>query len=294
MVSAIHRFTTLGRVIDLRYRSNRAISFVAIIAGAAGFFAIGPGDQAPGLASAFALGGGAVLAWALGRELDPDEPASALVASLLAIAVVFWLGPGQLLVLFGLVAIARILLRSVGPPPTLFDLVVLVGLGAVLGTRPGGWPVALVLAFAVARDRTLPGEPARFGRVAALLLAALSTGLAVVSGVGEWAAPTGAEWAVALAGIVAGLMIKPVQPMSPTDLGGMVLLGRRLSSARRITLAALVLAIVLAGSAGLAAVGGGFATFAAVFLVQRRIVPVGAGPETPETPGGQPEWAGDA
>jgi hypothetical protein len=96
-----------------------------------------------------------------------------------------------------------------------------------------------------------------------------------------------------VAGIVAGVLIKPIQPLSPTDAGGMVLVGRRLASARRVTVAALVAAVVLAGAEGVVAVGGAFAVLVAVFAVQRRILPLGTGPETLSRVGQQPKWVSD-
>ncbi len=293
------RVTILVRSIDLRYRSNRAIMFVAAVAGALGLFVVGSGPLEPGWRSAFLLAGATILTWALGRELDPDEPASALVGAVMAIGVTAFIGPVELMVFFGLVAIARVLLRSVGPPPTLLDMAALAVLGVFLGARPGGWPVALVLAFAVARDRTLPGEPARLSRLTALVIAAGSTGVAitaggVTAGVGVWVGPTSLEWAVVIFGLIAGALIKPIQPLSPTDVGGIVLLGKRLASARRVTLTALLLTVVFAGGGGVAAIGGAFAALVAIFAVQRRILPLGTGPETLSGIAQPPEWASDA
>lgn len=271
----LHRLTTLARVVDLRYRSNRAILFVTLVVAAAGWIGFGALDG--GFADALALGGASFLAWAIGRELDPDEPASALVAALGATGVVILLGASELWVLAGILVIARLLLRSVGPPPTLLDLAALLGLGVVLGTRPGGWPVGLVLAFAIARDRTLPGDPARLSRLTALLVASASTGVAIASGVGAWRTPSVGEWALAGLGIVAGMLIRPVQPLSPTDVGGLVLIGRRLASARRVTLVALMAVVLLAGGSGIVAAGGAYASVVAVAAVQWRLVPVGGG-----------------
>ena len=287
------RLTIIVRSIDLRYRSNRAIAFVALVAGVLGLFGVGPDTLEPGWRSAVGLGAAAILTWALGRELDPDEPISALVGAVVAIGITAMLGPVELMVFFGLVATARILLRSVGPPPTILDMAALGVLGILLGSRPGGWPIALTLAFAVARDRTLPGEPGRFGRLTALVIAAGSTGMAVTSGVGIWISPTGLEWGIVIAGLVAGSLIKPIQPLSPTDVGGMVLLGRRLASARRITMAALVLTVAFSGAAGVVAVGAAYGVLVAVFAVQRRILPLGRGPETLGRVDQQPKWAGD-
>lgn len=277
MLALVHRLTTLVRFVDLRYRSNRSVLAVSLAGGLVGYFVLAPDGQAPGASSAIAFAGAAFLSWAMGRELDPDEPASALVGALLALGVTAILGAPDLVVLLGVLAVARFLLRSVGPPPTVLDMMAIAALGVFLGSRPGGWPVALVLAFAVARDRTLPGEPGPFGRMVALIVAAGSTGLAIAAGVGFWVRPSGVEWGVAIAGLVAGALMRPTQPLSPTDVGGMVLIGRRLASARRLTMAALLLTIAFSGASGIVAAGGGYAALFAVFVVQRQILPVGSG-----------------
>lgn len=281
MVAQLHRLTTLVRVIDFRFRSNRSIVAVVGLAAVIGVVAA-PDGMVTGRQSAIVLAGTGFVAWALTRELDPDEPAAGLVAALVAVGLSLVIGAGDLVVLVGVLLTARLLLRSVGPPPTILDMAGLGVLGVYLGVRPGGWPVALMMAFAVARDRTLPGAVGPLGRLVALVIAAGATGFAITAGIGFWVRPSGLQWSVAIVGVVAGMLIRPIQPSSPTDAGGMVLLGSRLASARRITIGAAALAVVLSGSVGLVAVWPVYAVFVSIFLVQRRILPVGAGPEITE------------
>lgn len=275
MWKQIYRYSSLARSIDLRYHSNRSILIVAALMAVLGLVGFGPADGAGGLGGAVAMGGAAFGAWALGRELDPDQPASALVGALAAGGLTMWLGAPALLVLAAVAVMARLLLRSVGPAPTWLDVTAVAILGIATGARPGGWPVALVLAFALARDRQLPGEAMPLGRSAAVMVAGGATGVAVATGVGEWMMPSAAEWVVLGAAVAAGAMTKIEPPFSASDAGGAVLSRARLASARRLTLGAVALAGLLGGAAGIRAVAAAAAAILAVFVVQRRIVPVG-------------------
>ncbi len=71
----LQRFTSLDRAIDLRYASNWYALLITIAAGALmGFL-----GSSVGLIGSSA--GWVFLTWALGRELDPDKPITAAIAS---------------------------------------------------------------------------------------------------------------------------------------------------------------------------------------------------------------------
>ena len=71
----LQSFTSLDRAIDLRYGSNWYALLIAIAAGVLmGFL-----GASVGLIGSSA--GWVFLTWALGRELDPDKPATAAIAS---------------------------------------------------------------------------------------------------------------------------------------------------------------------------------------------------------------------
>ncbi len=79
--------------------------------------------------------------------------------------------------------------------------------------------------------------------------------------------------AAAGAGTIAGVMARPYLPISRADLTGGVLQPRRLQSARRSTLATLLLAAVVAGDPGIAQLAAGWASLVAIAAVDYRIVP---------------------
>ena len=271
----MHHFTHLGRPIDLRHASNRQAVAVTLAAGGIALAAdvANSGFTSEGWRASIAAAGGAFLAWALGRELDPDVPLTALVAALLSVGTTLLIGSPGLLLMAGILFTARILLRPTGHPPRLLDSLGLLALGTFLGTRSGGWGVALVLAFAVARDRLLPGAPTRLARTVAALIAAGATGLAIRAGVGTWVAPSLGAWTIAGIGLITGATTPPRPDLtSRADLSKAPLDPRRLASTRRVTLAGLACVAILGGQPGIVGVAPAWATMVAVALVHREIV----------------------
>lgn len=151
----------MGRSLDLSDTGNRAIvslTGAAALAGAAWQIAQG----APlGAAALWGVQTGLAvfLAWALGRELDPDHPKSALAAAALTLLpLVFWPLP-NLLSLMWLLLWVRALNRTVGPAPTGWDGAALLGLTAWVAWTVH-WAAALLAALAAYRDYVLSGRPA--------------------------------------------------------------------------------------------------------------------------------------
>ncbi len=275
----MHHFTALGRPIDLRYASNRQAVGLTVLAAAIGA-AAALGRQVPTAeigSAALAAGVGAFLAWALGRELDPDAPVTAFMAGLASIATSLWLGSPALVLMVGVLFIGRVLLRPTGHPLRLLDLAGLLGLGVYLGSRPGGWGLAMVLAFSLARDRQLPGEPARFGRSVAALIAGGATAVAALTGQAGWTPPTPGAWTVLGIGLIAAAST-PLRPSlsSLADITKKPLDPRRLASARRLTLVGL-LAAALVGQPGIVGVAPGWVAMLSLALVHRGVVPGGQG-----------------
>ncbi len=276
----MHHITALGRPIDLRHASNRQAVGLAIVAAvlAAAVALDGQGFTAEIGSAALAAGAGTFLAWALGRELDPDAPVTAFVAGLATIATTLWLGSPNLLMMAGILFIGRVLLRPTGHPPRLLDLAGLLGLGVFLGTRPGGWGIALVLAFALARDRQLPGEHARFARLVAALIAGGATAAAVSTGLDVWSPPTQGAWALLVVGFVAAMSTRSRPSLSSlADTTREPLDPRRLASARRVVLVGLLAAAAVAGQPGIVGVAPAWMTMVSLALVHRGVIPDSAG-----------------
>ena len=94
----MHRITTIGRPIDLRYPTNRAIALLTLAVTAGGALARLLGGEPVGAGASWGLSAGLTLflGWALGRELDPAHDLSAFVGAGLALAGVLAWGPGGL------------------------------------------------------------------------------------------------------------------------------------------------------------------------------------------------------
>jgi hypothetical protein len=109
--------------------------------------------------------------WALGRELDPDRQGAAFLTLSLSL-VVLWLEPrASLLLLFTVLALVRLLNRTVGIPPTLFDLGGVTVLALWCATALGNPWIAALAAFALGVDALL--DPGRRGAWVAAGVAAL-------------------------------------------------------------------------------------------------------------------------
>ena len=267
----MRHISTLARPVDPRYRSNIWALGIALLVALS---LVGTRQE---LTGSLAFGGflGALLTWALTRELDPDRPISALIAAGLSAPVMIWLGTPDLLILGALMIAARVLGRTTGLPPTALDLLGVTAMGGALGLREGGWLIALGLAFAIVRDRTLPGSPPRWARLSGLLIASIATGFSL-QGFGFLIAPTVQAWLFVLFGVIAALSGRLYDPQSQADLTKELLLRRRITSGRRIVATTSLFAIALSGMPAITATAGVWLSFAAIFLVSVGIVPAGS------------------
>ncbi len=271
----------LARPIDPRYRSNVQIIGIAFLAGA--IFTVrflGEAGFGGAILDGLLAGGAVFLAWAIGREIDPDEPNAALVGAMAAIPIVWLLGTPSLLIVATVLMAGRVLLRPSGHPPSVIDLLGLTGLGIFAARSEVGWVVALVLAFAIARDGGLGGGAARGARWAAAVIAAGATGVAIRSAEPGWVAPDTTGWVVLGLGIVSAILAVPYHPESTADLTGERLSGRRKQAARRTLSVAGVLSLAVGGAEGVVALSPVWAAFIGVLLVGR-VLSVRTGPEAP-------------
>lgn len=131
----------IGRPLDPNYPPNRAIIAVAILVGLVGgavqLFIIGSG-LLDSLVWSVEAGGGVFLAWALSRELDPDNAKSAFVSAglwILSLAVIN--APGLLALLWFLWSL-RILNRTSGLAAKPLDSILFLALGSWLAFQAIG------------------------------------------------------------------------------------------------------------------------------------------------------------
>ena len=183
----ISKISATGRPVDLSYPTNRAIVFLALAVAVGGpifrlflyetFFRSGMWGLRAGL-SVF-------LAWALCRELDPDNNLAAFVgAGLTSIGIFLW-GFPSFLALFWLLVMIRILNRTTGLPAKMMDSFAVILLGCVLVFQ-GHWAFGLGTVLVFVLDGLLPAPFKRQLFYAGL--AALSTVMIVLLKPGYWKA----------------------------------------------------------------------------------------------------------
>ena len=244
------RFSSVARMIDPRLPSHRMALIISV--GSAVLAAtVGSG---PGWGLALNAGVGSFLGWALAREIDPDRPNSAALSGALTGAAIALGGQSLLLPVALILMTARVLHRSTGLPPTLLDLVALVGVAYAGGTSTVGWACGMGLAYAIARDHRLPSPAPRFQLAAAFVVAGAASAGAVIGGVStDWELPGLGAMLVVGVGLVAGLSLRGYVSISTGDHTGDPLEPKRLQSARRGVLGAGLLALAAAGGAAVAA-----------------------------------------
>ena len=139
------RVTTIGRPVDLRVSTNRAVvllSSTVLLAGLAVSLVRGEAFG-PALISGLTWAGSAFLAWVLARETDPDRWYSAFFAAAGGLASAVLLGPPSFPFLFWFVIGLRYIDRSTGVAPGVLDFATLYGIKLWLGFT-AHWTVPLL------------------------------------------------------------------------------------------------------------------------------------------------------
>ena len=243
------QLTSLSRVVDPRYSSNRlvivgaaAAALIVSVSSVAGFD-LGSG---PLLAAV-----GVFLAWAIARELDPDRPASAAIAIPLSFVLLLVLGPASLLVSTGILLGTRLAAGTVGTPLRPLDIGGIIVVAGLLGTDLIGavGVAAMVVGVLISERRRARG----FG--IAIAATTTFTVVGIVSDVQRtWAAPGTTAWIVLAATVISVLVVIPApSPTSSTDRLTGTLLRWRVTVARAVAGLAVVAGFVLVGGTGIAA-----------------------------------------
>jgi hypothetical protein len=171
--------TAVGRAVDVRYPTNRAIVLLAAAVTAGGTGVRLAGDEAVLDALGWGVRAGLAVffAWALARELDPDHDLAAFVAAGLMVAGLFSFDLPDLLAMLWWVVALRVVNRSTGLPARILDSAGLLGLGAWLAWQRG-WPYGLWTAVAFLIDGLLPAPRRRHLALAGAMV--VITGVVVV------------------------------------------------------------------------------------------------------------------
>lgn len=161
-MSVIYRYSSVGRPLDPSYPTNKAVLILmpltAVLAGAAAWWSGAAMSDATGAATAAALA--LFAAWALGREMAPDDNAAAFVAAAAAVAVYIGSDGAGLLLIFTTLLLARLVNRSTGQAAKPGDSVLIAALVMFAIYRLDSPLLGLVGALAFALDATLR-EPLR-------------------------------------------------------------------------------------------------------------------------------------
>lgn len=243
----IYKISSLGRPLDPRYRSN-LIAILGSLTVAIGFGAYNAMADTPLASSWTEAGVGVFLAWAIGRELDPDHPSSATMAMIASSGIALVAAPSLLTGAAVLVA-ARLITGSVASELRFLDPLALVGLGVMAGsgaTSPAAVP-ALVVGIVVFGNRSL-----RSVVVAAATGVGAVVALIVKQPLLGSTDPEGWSIVFLIAAVVTlAVSIPALPPASLTDVDSKPLLGWRISASRVAVASTIGAAFALGGGDGI-------------------------------------------
>lgn len=242
----------LGRPLDLGNRWNLAIAVLSVLAGVAGLVFGTAGDE--GSWFPVRAAGATFLAWALGRELDPDRQVSAMVAGLGGMGWALAGLPTALLPMAALLLAARLVAETTGRRPLASDLGAMVVLAAVTSFTRVGWVAGFGLAVAVYLDTRLTEKPQRTGIYAAVGAATAASLVATLTGAFPQDLPRVDPLLVVAMGTLALVTIarEPAAPISFVDSRDRRFLRQdRLHLARILVGITLFVAALLAGEEAL-------------------------------------------
>lgn len=268
----------LWRTLDPRVLSNRLIIlFAAAVTIGIGAYRLANGSSLTDTAiQAVGTGIFAVLAWALGRELDPDHNLPAYVGAILGVLGVLVLGMPNLLLTGAVVAMLRLVNRTTGLPARMTDSAALIVLVALVVARDGFWVIGPVVATAFLLNALLPQPDRPNGFYFALLTLLVTGAAAALFPASAWTlrfdAPLGGSITMAALLYLVIVLRDPPRLRSVGDWTGRPLNHARVQAAQLLALVA-ALAVLLGDYVfGLMAVSPLWA--AIIGVIMRRVVQI--------------------
>ncbi len=248
--------TNIGRTVDFHVASNRNIViFSLIVMALIGAYRLLTG-MSLGDVVINALGAGVFtfLAWAVGRELDPDHDITAYLAAGVMVGMLFAWPLPRLLSVGILLAALRVVNRSTGLAPHQADaLMLMIGAGVTVALD-GYWVVGALVALAFALDSILPQPAGPRSLMYAGVTLVLTIIASVVAGLDFWQFETTVPVLLALVfiSVIYGAWLWRPQPalVAVGDLTGEPLQPRRVLAAQWLVLAAGLSLFVTGGTAG--------------------------------------------
>lgn len=215
------------------------------------------------------------LAWAAGRELDPDDSRSAFVAAVLASLLLIG-GSGPAGAMVGILLALRIVTRSTGKAPSRLDLVLILPLAAAFAWLPRGWVGGAAMAAALVWDTRLPRPGGRrnlLGAAGALGVALAVAFLRDTFGAG-FQTPSALDWAAVAGAAVAFPAMRQYAPRATGDRSRARLAPERLRAGRLLGLGSGLAAFAWFGGAAVGLLPGLWASLIGVAVYDRLIKPV--------------------
>ncbi|HEY5652676.1 MAG TPA: hypothetical protein VIW46_14620 [Acidimicrobiia bacterium] len=250
----MHRYSSLMRIFDPRIRTHRTIALIGIASGA---LALALGGE---LVDGFWAGIAAGLAWAIARELHPDNNLAGMAAGAIGGVFEALVGGVGLGVCWLLIVFVRIIVRTTGAAPKTPDLVVNLIVVLVVSTTLPGFLAGLGVAVALFLSPILPNPAPKTHRTwAVAYVAAALTGL-VLSPALASPASSGATWLLFSLSMIASVgLFSSTRPKSVGDIDGVPLDGARLRLGRIELIALLVVVTVTTLGAGVVPAAPAFA-----------------------------------
>ncbi|MDX1600319.1 MAG: hypothetical protein R3191_02265 [Anaerolineales bacterium] len=128
-------WSSLGRTLDFRLANHRWMAGLVVLGAAVAAAAELLQAQLildVGIA-AFTTGAAVFLGWAIGRELDPDHPRSALMAGIGSGAAALMVGSPSIIISGWALVMTRLIARTTGAPAKPLDALGVLGVGVWLG-----------------------------------------------------------------------------------------------------------------------------------------------------------------
>lgn len=215
------------------------------------------------------------LAWAVGRELDPDDPRSAFVAALLASLLLIG-GSGPAGAMVGILLALRIVTRSAGKAPSRLDLALILPLAAAFAWLPRGWVGGAAMAAALVWDTRLPRPGGRRNLLGAAGVLSVALGVALVRGTfgAGFQTPSALDWAAVAGAAVAFPAMRQYVPRTTGDRSRARLAPERLRAGRLLGLGSGLAAFLWFGGAAAGLLAGLWASLIGVAVYDRLIAPV--------------------
>ena len=245
--------SALARSVDPRHPAVGAMLALSLVVavGGAGLQLVQGSSPQEGLQWGINAGLVVFLAWALGRELDPDHELSAFVGAGLSLAGLLLFGSPALLALAWMLLALRMVNRTTGLPAKIQDSLGILGLGLWL-TWQESWVYGLATAIAFFLDsRLFRPHPRHLAFAGLALLGTL--GLTIVHGTANrdgWQT-TGLLWVIVAASLLFVLIIPASRQLRATgDATGEQLCPARLQAAQILALLTALFAVAFSGQAG--------------------------------------------